>query len=122
MEAARRLHGWWRRMRRRAAGTPDSPYLVFAPGHVYSPLPDPRFVEAHKQQLFGTVRPSLPGIDVNAGQQLRVLEQLGAHAHDLLWQDRATPGLRYYYDNSQFCVGDAVVLQAMLRALRPRRV
>src|SRR5262245_60755788 len=122
MGAARQLHAWWRRMRRRVAGLPESPYLAFAPGHFYSPLPDPRFVEAHRQQLFGTVRASLPGIDANEGPQLRLLERLGAHASDLPWQEQPVPGLRYHYGNTQFTWGDAVVLQAMLRLLRPRRV
>jgi predicted O-methyltransferase YrrM len=122
MGAARQLHAWWRRMRRRVAGMHESPYLVFAPGHFYSPLPDPGFVAAHRQQLFGTVRASLPAIDVNESQQLRLLEKLGAHADDLPWQDRPVRGLRYHYGNTQFTYGDAVVLQAMLRLLRPRRV
>ena len=59
-------------------------------------------------------------IDV-AGMEL-VWGELSALMAICDFPERTTPGHRYYFENNFFSYGDALVLQAMLRWLRPGRV
>ena len=90
------------------------------PGHFYSPLPDIAEIEARRDTIFaGSI---LPGIDLRERDQLRWLERIAAHCHDLPFGDDPVEELRYYYGNDQFNFGDAAVLNGILRSLRPARV
>lgn len=53
--------------------------------------------------------------------QLQLVGRLAPLCQDVPWTEQSQRGLRYYFDNDYFCTGDALVLQSMLRLLRPRR-
>jgi predicted O-methyltransferase YrrM len=99
-----------------------APFVRFAaPGHFYSPIPLLGELAADRSRIW--VQPaSLPGIDINAAGQRAVFERLvdALGGEDL--PDEPTPERRYHARNVAFGVGDALVLQGMLRVHRPRRI
>lgn len=95
---------------------------AFPPGHFYSPLPDPHAVARDKAILFDRAITAVPGIDVRANDQLSLVSQFAEFYHDLPFEREPRDGVRYYYDNSWFPYGDAIILYSMLRRYRPRKV
>jgi len=96
--------------------------LLFAPpGHFYSPLNDPGEVAARADRIFDP-DPELPGIDLREDAQLALLDEFAAFYADMPFPREPGHGARYHLDNVFYGPGDAVVLYAMLRRLKPRRV
>ena len=96
-----------------------APFLtLFAPGHFYSPVPDLAEIEQRADQLFSSAR-ELPGIDLRAAAQLELFGTLAALAREAPLP--AVPGTtgRYGVENPNYGIGDASMLQAMLRHLQP---
>lgn len=91
------------------------------PGHFSSPIPALAEVRAREDQIFA-VPSSLPGIDLRPEEQLRLVAELATCYPDQPFAAERQPGLRYFFDNDLFSYGDALVLHAMLRTLRPRRL
>jgi predicted O-methyltransferase YrrM len=107
-------------------GGPQAPanlFLEFAPpGHFYSPLPDPAYVARKREKLFDARVSTIPGIEVNATQQLALAKQLATYYGELPFTDERSAGLRYYYQNDWFSYGDAIALYSMIRHVRPQRI
>ncbi len=91
------------------------------PGHFYSPLPDADEVRARADRIFAKPE-TLPGVDVNEAGQLALIAELARYAPDASLARNPTPERRYYSENDNFGYGDAIVLQALLRQLRPARL
>jgi hypothetical protein len=105
---------------------PGSVAQRFAPGHFYSPVPDPR--ELARDHRHGQVWPAqpreTPGIDWNDDVQLQWCERLAAQER-LAFDERppaGDDGVTYFMANSQYPGLDAWVLEGLLRHLRPRRL
>lgn len=98
----------------------DDPSTRFPPGHWYSPLPDLKEIRGRAEAIFARP-PVLQGIDLNADGQCRLLRAFGA-GPAIGWQDDATPGRRYRYNNDWFGAHDALALAGMLAYFRPRRI
>ena len=98
-----------------------APFLSFVPpGHFYSPVPDLADITPRADELFAEDR-ELPGIDLREREQLALFATLAALARDApLAPTPGTPA-RYGIDNPNYGIGDASMLQAMLRHLRPGR-
>jgi hypothetical protein len=126
LDALNRLPGAWRlrkALRRLYNPHHDNPFLTFAaPGHFYSPLPDLRFVERHKDALFDRTVRRVPGIEMNDGEQLAIVGEIAAYYAELPFEGAPSPGRRYYFDNPYFTWGDAIILYGMLRHFKPCRV
>ena len=90
------------------------------PGHFYSPVPDLAEVEQAASRIFAG-RKNLPGIDLREDQQLENFRELARLAREAPIAALPTDSTRYGTDNLNYGVGDASMLQAMLRHLRPRR-
>jgi hypothetical protein len=106
-----------------AARSVTSPFLrPFPAGHFYSPLADMQQVRAQQHALFDRSTTECPGVDVRAAHQLAILDEMAQFYDDVPFAETAGNGCRYYYQNSFFAPGDAIVLYAMLRRLRPKRV
>ncbi len=100
-----------------------NPLLAFAPpGHYYSPIPSRDDVIRSADERFAQGPESLVGIDLNVAAQLALVETLGPLTSDLSFADEAGGATRYFWNNPGFAPGDATVLAAMLRHLRPRRI
>lgn len=109
-------------------------YLLYPPGHFYSPQPNLDEVAADADRIWpNRIWPEvadIAGIDLRVAAQLELLESL---AGEMSWwpYDPATSpgrprrwargGLRYTVENDFFGHTDGQVLTAMLRHLRPQR-
>ncbi|HEY6474150.1 MAG TPA: class I SAM-dependent methyltransferase, partial [Acidimicrobiales bacterium] len=127
------LDRWLRRLRRsdevaalqahlaRLRGTDAEPFLVrWPPGHFYSPVPNMKEIQEHEARIFE--RPHhLTGLDLNEEAQLALLHTLAPLCDGVTFNTERRPDRRYWTDNPSYSIGDALVLQAMLRHLRPRR-
>ena len=87
----------------------------------FSAAPDLDEVWARRDRIFA-VPETLPEIDLGPQEQLELVDTLTPFARDTELCETPTPGHRYSFDNDFFTYGDAVVLHAMLRWLRPRRL
>jgi predicted O-methyltransferase YrrM len=106
-----------------AARSLSSPYVqMFPAGHFYSPLPDVDDVAARRDRLFDANVTECAGVDLRAAHQLEVLTELSPFYGEVPFSDEPAAGRRYHYNNRFFKHGDAIVLYAMLRRLRPKRV
>jgi hypothetical protein len=100
----------------------EQPQLsMWEAGHYYSPIPDLAEVRRRHVELFETIPPSLPGIDLRAEAQLELVRTLAAYSGEMPFTREGSPALRYRFDNDFFAEGDAVMLYGMLRLHRPRR-
>lgn len=98
-----------------------APFVTWAaPGHFYSPVPDLDEVEHAADRLFAP-RTSLPGIDLREQEQLACFRELAGLARESPIPVSPNASSRYGTDNLNYGIGDASMLQAMLRRLRPRR-
>jgi Methyltransferase domain len=96
-----------------------APFLtLYPPGHFYSPVPDLADIGSQADRLFATPR-ALPGVDLRVDEQLGLFRALASLAREAPLP--AVPGAngRYGVENPNYGIGDASMLQAMLRHLRP---
>ena len=100
-----------------------SPFLrTFPPGHFYSPIPSLSDVLSKENLLFRLDLKECPGVDLREEEQLKMLDQLALYYKDLPFPELPTTSCRYYYQNDFFSYSDAIILYAMLRYLKPRKV
>ena len=97
-------------------------YGMWPPGHFYSPHPDLDDVQRDQVRLFERRIDSVPGLDINAEGQLQLLDHLGPLSRTQPFSDEPDERHRYYYGNTWFGPGDAIVYHCLLRHLRPERV
>lgn len=109
-----------RQLRVAQQGIPEP--KLYPDGHFYSPLPDLDELRGRDDDVFRE-RPDVPGVELRVDAQLALADELGALVHDQPFSaDAAGDGLRYHFANDYFGHGDGIVLHAMLRRHRPRRV
>ena len=100
-----------------------SPFLRYAPpGHYYSCIPDMKQVMARAEVLFRRDVKACPGVDLREREQIQLLEVMAGYSHEQPFGESRTGGSRYYYPNGFFGIGDAIVLYALFRHFRPKRV
>lgn len=92
------------------------------PGHFNSPIPSSKQVMAYATDWDAACAELPAGIAWREAEQLELFRLLRPLAEGLPFTADPSPGHRYYYNNDWFCKYDALVLAAMLRHLRPRRV
>ncbi|MCE2861065.1 MAG: hypothetical protein RIR76_1101 [Verrucomicrobiota bacterium] len=92
----------------------------FPPGHFYSPLPSrEETAEAFARGGFG---PPFPGVDLNEAGQVERLERFAGWYAEQPFPEEAAPGRRFHLANPSYGHFDAIMLYAMLREARPRRI
>jgi len=102
-----------------------APFLRFAPpGHFYSPIPNLRDVERDAKRIFDRSATSVPGIDLNEQGQREVFIELSAILSDWAFPKERGPDYRYFSgpDNTNYGIGDGMILHAAMRRFRPKRV
>jgi hypothetical protein len=99
-----------------------APFVRFAaPGHFYSPIP--RLAElAGDQDRIWTQPATIPGIDIDGAGQRRRFAELVDVLDGTVLPDAPTPDRRYHAHNVAFGMGDALILEGMLRQHRPNRI
>jgi hypothetical protein len=105
------------------AGGDDAVRLYVPPGHYYSPVPPMAEVRAHleRQRATGTPR-ELPDVRLDLPAMKALWHELVPLMRDAPFAETATEGLRYRFDNPSYSWGDGLVLHAMLRRFKPRRL
>ncbi|HEV8580878.1 MAG TPA: class I SAM-dependent methyltransferase [Thermoanaerobaculia bacterium] len=90
------------------------------PVHFYEPIPDTRELGA---ELWSR-QSALAGIDMRVDAQLALLAELGRYASELedVPFEKPRSETEFYLDNPMFGGTDALVLYAMLRHAKPRRI
>ena len=99
--------------------------LLFPIGHFYSPICDPVELREREAELWPSAASGeMPGIALNIGVQLRLLDVLAPFVPEIAfpYEDPLGSPPRYFYRNDQYPCLDAEVLFCMLRHLRPNRV
>lgn len=92
------------------------------PGHFYSPIPSLEEIRRSEAKVFATDARALAGIDLNEGSQLALWQALARYYPEQPFAEQKQPELRYFFENPAFGHFDAIVLYAMIRHARPRRV
>jgi hypothetical protein len=82
-------------------------------------VPDLADVHAQAERLFAP-RKTLPAIDLHENQQVSLFRTLASLAQDANLPRKPSGKARYSSDNDFYGIGDALMLVAMLRYLRPR--
>jgi hypothetical protein len=91
------------------------------PGHSYSAIPSPDDRRrALANYLAGPTE--LAGIDLGVERQWALLEKLRPLLESGGLTDEPVGGRRFGFTNPSFGPGDAIVLQALMRHFRPRRI
>ena len=100
----------------------SSPFLrIFPPGHFYSPIPSLNYIDSRENFIFRREK-ECPGVDLREEEQLQMLEQLALYYEELPFSEQPSTSNRYYYQNTFFCYSDAIILYAMLRHFKPKKV
>lgn len=94
----------------------------FPPGHFYSPIPDILEIRKNAGLLFDQSIECLPGINLNAACQLRLLGEFANLAGSIPFSDHKSGRLRYYFDNPYFSYGDGIILYSIIRHFKPRNI
>jgi hypothetical protein len=99
-----------------------APFVTWAPpGHFYSPVPDMAELEGRIEDLCNAAR-TPAGVDLRTDAQLALFGELAALVRSVSFPEEPGGAAgRYGTDNPSYGVGDASMLHAMLRHLRPRR-
>ena len=92
------------------------------PGHFYSPIPDPKELLPDQERIFSKQLRDLRGISIPDEAMLACLKQFSEFVGDFPYPDNANKGLRYSLSNGLFDWGEAIVLYAILRQFRPKRI
>jgi predicted O-methyltransferase YrrM len=90
--------------------------------HSYSPLPDFREVNSRAEVLFSKEVDLGPSIELRSEAQVALLNELARFYPQFDWPEHRRPEYRFYLANNWFRHGDAIILYAMLRYLRPTNV
>lgn len=99
---------------------PDNAESV-PPGHFYSAVPN--WAQAEKDAHKVSVTTSLPGVDLNTGRQLQLLEAFSKYSAELPWKDGGSDEkLRYSFANDAYSYSDAIFYYSMLREMQPRKI
>lgn len=95
--------------------------LFVPPGHFYSPIVDtsevrPMFTERKAPPA------ALPGLDIDLAAMQALWSQLVPHLRKLPFAEEQQDGMRYFFKNTAFSVGDGSILSAMLQHFKPKRL
>jgi Methyltransferase domain len=96
--------------------------LLFPIGHFYSPIADPKDIEA-RQEIIWRSTDNMPGIDLNIDAQLSLLQQLKPYVDSINYPVENTENqTTYFYKNDQYPVLDAEFLYTVLCHFKPKNL
>jgi hypothetical protein len=97
----------------------------FYPGHFYTPIPDPKFVDENADFLFNSNFDEIEGINLNLEKQISINQSFLTFKEDYTPSETEeaakNKGARYFTKNPFFNDYDAFVLYGMLRLYKPGR-
>lgn len=89
-----------------------------SPGGFYSPIPSLESIRGH--DFNKTLPEEIPGIDLNAEEQLTLLHSFDSFYKELSFPEKKSEDFRYYYENEAYSYSDAILLYSMIRHLKPK--
>jgi hypothetical protein len=92
-----------------------------SPGHFGSPIPALNDIRSREEQVFG-IPTTIAGVDLREQEQLDLVSRFAELCGDQPFTSHPEEGNRYYFENSLFSYGDAMMLHCVLRHFRPRRL
>lgn len=95
---------------------------AWVPGHFYSPIVDPELVRDYVAEQMMSLPDDIMGINFDLDRMGRIWKEQQSFISRTPFREEPVPGLRYYWRDSPYPVGDAVVYRAMINHLRPRRI
>ncbi len=96
--------------------------IAWPAGHFYSPIPALWEIKENEKRIFSEYSETIPGVNLNVESQLSLLGELGSYYNESPFKNDKKDGIRYYGNNSRFILSDAVVLYAMIRHYKPRKI
>jgi len=97
------------------------PAFYTVPGHFYSPIVDPAELQDHLRAVANT-GPHISGVTIDRGAMIAMWEKLLPFLTTCPFTDTPTEGFHYRFNNPHYGYGDALILHAMLRSRRPKRL
>lgn len=98
-------------------------FLRFAaPGHYYSPIPSYAEIERDQARIFDASARELAGVRVDVNRMRERLASFAPLQAEFPYTEAPDPALRFALENTTYSRGDAVILYAMMRLARPRRI
>jgi hypothetical protein len=95
--------------------------LFVPPGHFYSPIPSIDEIRKNEEEIF-QIPKSIPAVDLNEGEQTRLINTFRKYYKELPFTEEKTDGLRYHFNNPNYSYSDAICLYAMIRHVKPRKI
>ena len=92
------------------------------PGHFYSPVISVEEARRDERRIFDTVPRELLCISLNESKQLDLLEEFEAIYSSIDFPTTKSTTHRYYFENPAYSYSDAIMLNCMMRRVRPKRV
>jgi predicted O-methyltransferase YrrM len=99
----------------------DQPKAYVGPGHFYSPIVNPAELHHHLRAV-ANAGPEISGIALERDRMIATWETLLPFLTTCPFSNSPAGGFRYGFVNPAYGYGDGVVLQAMLRYRRPKRL
>ncbi len=97
--------------------------LFVPPGHFYSPIVSKSVAEAHFIKIEAQPIPeTINSIAVNLHEMKCIWEKLLRYLKNVPFKSEKSDGFLYRFNNPAYGYGDASVLYAMLRHLRPKSI
>ena len=94
---------------------------IYKPGHFYSPIPDLKEINRHKDHIY--IEKQSSEININTKGQLELLLRCKQFIEDIPYKKEISSfAPRYSYDNNYFVQGDANVLYFMMRIFEPQKI
>ena len=95
---------------------------LYCPGHYYSPIPDIDYIEKNQDRLFDSSVKECPGINMCVESQVKLIDNFKHYVADYKLAENKVTTSRYFYNNTWFRYGDAIVLYCMLRHYMPEKI
>ena len=96
---------------------------LFYPGHYYSPIPSINDVKEYKESLkINELISDISGININRNEQIQLLGKIEEIVNGTELQKERCGNIRYYWNNGYYGYGDGIVLSAIIRIYKPRKI
>jgi hypothetical protein len=95
---------------------------LYAPGHFYSPVPDPAEAIQALHRAHSKRDQTPVGIEFDDAEMLAIWDQMKDAMTNAPFIDKPSTELRYYYLNNFYNYGDALIYHGLLSQFRPTRI
>jgi len=97
--------------------------MMFPPGHYYSPVISFSDIKKAEKRIWKQDVPdTIPGIDLNIDYQLQLMMKLQDYYSEIPFKAQPQKGIRYYFENDYYSYTDGIILYAMMRHFKPKRI